>query len=90
LTRIASQLEASASEEIAVHNYLLEHRYVAARERAFQLADTGRFRSWPELAAALALEGHGNFEVERLAADRSGQVLLTLRLLAGRESREER
>lgn len=84
------QREASSGGESAVPNYLTEHLYVAARARAFELADTGRFDAWPELAKALALEGHGAIELERLAQDRAAQVLLTLRLLAAKASRDER
>jgi hypothetical protein len=80
---MASARDASSGGDMAVRNYLLEHLYIAARERAYKLADTGRFRAWPQLAEALALEGHGKTEVERLAGDRVVQVLLTLRILVG-------
>lgn len=67
-------------------NYLLEHLFVAARARAYQLADTGRFARWPDLAGALALEGHAQIDIERLASDRGAQVLLVLRMLAAKQT----
>lgn len=54
------------------------------RHRAYQLADTGRFGAWDELASELGAEGVDQGLVRRLGYDRLFQLMLKSRMDAAR------
>lgn len=54
------------------------------RNRAYELADTGRYADWDAIAAALAVEGVHDVLVRRLKHDGFFQVMLKNRIAAAR------
>jgi hypothetical protein len=54
------------------------------RNRAYQLADTGRYTDWASLSADLVEEGAPDVIVRRLTHDALFQIILKNRLKAAR------
>jgi hypothetical protein len=64
-----------------------ENRLAALRTRAYQLADTGRYRDWEGLAVALQHEGAPSDLLARLGDDGLFAIMIGSRLKAARERR---
>lgn len=54
------------------------------RNRAYELADTGRYVDWDAIAAALVAEGVHDVLVRRLKHDAFFQMMLNNRIAAAR------
>jgi hypothetical protein len=57
-----------------------ENRLAALRTRAYQLADTGRYRDWDNLSAALNAEGAPLDLLQRLGDDGVFRIMIASRL----------
>lgn len=64
-----------------------ENHLAALRTRAYQLADTGRYRDWDELSGALNGEGAPMDMVQRLGEDGLFKIMIGSRLKTARERR---
>jgi hypothetical protein len=58
----------------------------ALRARAYELADTGRYRDWASLSAHLVEEGAPDVIVRRLTHDALFQIMLKNRMGSATES----
>ena len=54
-----------------------EDPFFALRDRAYQLADSGRFKRWEHVALALKGEGFLIALIKRLNADRLAVMMIT-------------
>lgn len=54
-----------------------EDPFFVLRDRAYELADTGRFKRWEHVAAALKGEGFVIALIRRLNADRLAVMMIT-------------
>lgn len=61
--------------------------YTDLRDRAYELADTGDFGTWLDLAAALAREGAADGEIKHLEHDHVARMMLARRMDRARETR---
>ncbi len=59
------------------------------RNRAYQLADTGRYEGWASLSAELVEEGAPDVIVRRLTHDAFFQIMLSNRIAVARERYRE-
>jgi len=51
--------------------------FFALRDRAYEMADSARFKSWAEIAAALRTEGAEDALVRRFDGDRLAVMMIT-------------
>jgi len=51
--------------------------FFALRNRAYELADTGRFKRWPEVAWELHAEGFVDALIRRLDGDRLAVMMIS-------------
>jgi hypothetical protein len=51
--------------------------FFALRNRAYELADTGRFKRWDQIAFALQTEGFAKSLTARLNYDRQAVMMIT-------------
>lgn len=56
---------------------MADDAFFAMRSRAYDLADSGRYKSWAEIAQALHAEGCLPTLVTRLASDAQAVMMLT-------------
>lgn len=54
-----------------------DDRFIALRARAYDLADTGRFKRWDEVAYALLAEGFPSDLITRLHQDGLAVMMIT-------------
>ena len=55
---------------------MADAKFFALRDRAFDLAETGRFKRWREVAAVLRAEGFFSVLIERLGGDKLSVMML--------------
>ena len=60
---------------------------IQVRDRAYELADSGDYRVWPDISEVLKSEGHDPVCIRRLNADHFFQIMLRNRLRAARDKR---
>ncbi len=53
-----------------------EDAFFALRDRAYELADTGRYKKWVQIAYALQAEGFLNSLITRLDDDRLAVMMI--------------
>ncbi len=53
-----------------------EDAFFALRNRAYELADTGRYKRWVQIAYALQAEGFLNSLITRLDRDKLGVMMI--------------
>jgi hypothetical protein len=51
--------------------------FFSLRRRAFELAETGRFKHWHKIADALLAEGFVGADIQRLDRDRLAVMMIT-------------
>ncbi|PZO51745.1 MAG: hypothetical protein DCF16_10785 [Alphaproteobacteria bacterium] len=56
---------------------MADDAFFALRSRAYDLADSGRYKSWAEVAQALNAEGSAPALVTRLASDAQAVMMIT-------------
>lgn len=65
------------SDPPAEAHSLSDDPFFALRNRAYELADTGRFKLWDQIAFALQKEGFADALITRLNQDKLGVMMIT-------------
>ena len=70
----AETMPVSQADERAVPD---QDRFFALRNRAYQLADSGRYKHWHQVAYALLAEGFESTLIKRLDSDAFAVMMLS-------------
>lgn len=56
---------------------MADERFIAVRDRAYDLAETGRFKHWEHVAKTLREEGFRSDLIEQLSRDKLAVMMIT-------------